>query len=362
MLNKLFIINNKNKYYQLINGLYKNSQKAQPLTTFYNSGDPIDLDYKNIDVIITNTNLSYNILKNINKKKIIIFLIQKFNFKHKDLIDKQIDPFLSKDIFKQLQPKYDTLIKSDDYKNDDFFDIIRILEWDSNFWNKKTSFVSCLFLNNKIMKKINIFNKKNNVKICTYLCNCHDRQSVLIAEKNGFHFTDIKVTLDLDIDKLNFYNISQKSFRLKKATKSDIPKLRNISKNIYIHSRYYFDRKYSINKISKFYMNWVEKSVKSSFDDYCLCLYHKKQVIAFSTIKIYNSKKSSISLFGVDKNYMNKNIGSLMLQNTIFYLKKEKIKNIEVVTQGRNIVAQKLYQKNGFKTKKTELWYHKWLK
>ena len=59
---------------------------------------------------------------------------------------------------------------------------------------------------------------------------------------------------------------------------------------------------------------------------------------------------------------MNKNIGSLMLQNTIFYLKKEKIKNIEVVTQGRNIVAQKLYQKNGFKTKKTELWYHKWLK
>ena len=37
------------------------------------------------------------------------------------------------------------------------------------------------------------------------------------------------------------------------------------------------------------------------------------------------------------------------------------IKKIFVVTQGRNYMAQRLYQSAGFKTFSTELWYHKWL-
>ena len=32
-----------------------------------------------------------------------------------------------------------------------------------------------------------------------------------------------------------------------------------------------------------------------------------------------------------------------------------------LVTQGRNLYAQRLYQKAGFFTKGTELWYHKWI-
>ena len=38
-----------------------------------------------------------------------------------------------------------------------------------------------------------------------------------------------------------------------------------------------------------------------------------------------------------------------------------KIKKLYVVTQGRNIRAQRLYQKNGFIIKSSEIWYHKWV-
>jgi hypothetical protein len=30
------------------------------------------------------------------------------------------------------------------------------------------------------------------------------------------------------------------------------------------------------------------------------------------------------------------------------------------VTQGKNIAAQRLYQKNGFLIRDLQLWYHKW--
>jgi len=34
--------------------------------------------------------------------------------------------------------------------------------------------------------------------------------------------------------------------------------------------------------------------------------------------------------------------------------------NITVVTQGRNVAAQRLYQRLGFVTRSLELTYHKW--
>ena len=53
--------------------------------------------------------------------------------------------------------------------------------------------------------------------------------------------------------------------------------------------------------------------------------------------------------------------GSKLMQCSINFLFEKKINKIFVVTQGRNLIAQRLYQKNGFVIKNTEIWYHKWL-
>ena len=42
-------------------------------------------------------------------------------------------------------------------------------------------------------------------------------------------------------------------------------------------------------------------------------------------------------------------------------MKKINIKNLSVVTQGRNYSALRAYQNSNFKISKTELWYHKWI-
>jgi ribosomal protein S18 acetylase RimI-like enzyme len=37
------------------------------------------------------------------------------------------------------------------------------------------------------------------------------------------------------------------------------------------------------------------------------------------------------------------------------------VQRVSVVTQGRNVAAQKLYQSCGFTTCSVQLWYHWWL-
>jgi ribosomal protein S18 acetylase RimI-like enzyme len=44
------------------------------------------------------------------------------------------------------------------------------------------------------------------------------------------------------------------------------------------------------------------------------------------------------------------------------YFGKRRIAKVNVVTQGRNVRAQRLYQKSGFATDSVMLWYHKWFR
>jgi ribosomal protein S18 acetylase RimI-like enzyme len=41
---------------------------------------------------------------------------------------------------------------------------------------------------------------------------------------------------------------------------------------------------------------------------------------------------------------------------------QQQVDTVTVVTQGRNIAAQALYQRRGFITQSQQLWYHKWFR
>ena len=70
-----------------------------------------------------------------------------------------------------------------------------------------------------------------------------------------------------------------------------------------------------------------------------------------------------IGLIAVNPKFKNMGYGKIILD----YLKAfsfkhfKNIKKIVVITQGRNIPAQRLYEKNEFLLTKSEIWFHKWI-
>lgn len=312
----------------------------------------------NIEVVIT-AQLSqewFYILKGLNIVSIIFGNIDVFH----SLADIVID-CLSNDNNKYFTGEKFSLSLHSESEISEIFNLIEVLEWDSNFFGFPVGYLSCRYLTENINYQIMRFSKNNRLKLIEYLCNCHDDRSVKIAEQNGFHFTDIRLTFSLQLDKIRHYDKRNETVTFAKAGPKDIPSLKIITKDMYKDSRYYYDGNFSIEKLNEFYSGWIEKAVVGTFDDECFCLYMDGRPIGFCTIKYGENKEASIGLFGIDKDYAGNGLGGVLLTHVFNELGQKEIKVVKVVTQGRNYAAQRLYQSVGFRTESTQLWYHKWL-
>jgi dTDP-4-amino-4,6-dideoxy-D-galactose acyltransferase len=65
-------------------------------------------------------------------------------------------------------------------------------------------------------------------------------------------------------------------------------------------------------------------------------------------------------LVGVSEKARGRGLGRELLINAIRWFSAEGVEVVTVVTQGRNVGAQRLYQRCGFTTRSAELWFHRW--
>lgn len=241
---------------------------------------------------------------------------------------------------------------------------IKFLDWDSKFWRKRIAYVTSRKLKQSHAEKIDRFIEEKRINLVQYLCDCHDRDSVIVAEDNGFRFVDIRLTFERKLFDFENFNLSlPPGYKLDIANEDDVEKIGKIAEDLYYDSRYFFDKKFYDKDVRLFYKNWAEKGVRGEFDDICRCLRNdKNEPIGFVTLKHdQKNQVSSIGLVGLHRDYHGRGLGLKLLNGVIQSEALSGYKTMTVVTQGRNYAAQRLYQRAGFLTKSTELWYHKWV-
>lgn len=249
-------------------------------------------------------------------------------------------------------------MKNSDFNFEEVSLLVYQMTWDSNFFGFPIAFVGSRYLSDNIQRFTDEFVKKNNIKLVEYLCNCHDDLSVQVAEKSGYHFTDIRMTFVINLQ--NHKVLASEGYKIGLADESHLKSLKLSTHDMYKDSRYFYDGNFELEKINSFYSEWVEKAVLGKFDDECYCVFENNKPIAFCTIR-YNKNTASIGLFGVANGYTGRGLGKILLDDVLFRMKQKGLSQIFVVTQGRNYGAQRLYQSAGFRTFTTELWYHKWM-
>jgi dTDP-4-amino-4,6-dideoxy-D-galactose acyltransferase len=140
---------------------------------------------------------------------------------------------------------------------------------------------------------------------------------------------------------------------------SDLPQLQEIASGAYRSTRFYYDHHFPRAKSSELYREWITKSCETR-KDVVFVAPHQDKVGGFITCQLESPQRGRIGLVGVNEVARGAGIGHALVKAAQRYFSDQGVDEAFVVTQGRNIAAQRLYQGNGFRSYSTHLWYHKW--
>jgi len=242
----------------------------------------------------------------------------------------------------------------------DIISICRLREWDTAFFDTKIASLNVSRLTEPIVAYALRMCEDWQVNCLYYLADCHHPPSVRLAEKNGFHFADIRLTFEYDLEsQACSKEIEEGTAEIRSVVPADVPHLREIAGNSYKHSRYYFDERFPREKCRDFYAGWIEKS-SYGYADQVLVAEVEARPAGYVTCCLRSASLGAIELIGVDDAMKGKGLGKLLVRSALDWFKDQGAEVVEVVTQGRNYDAQRLYQRCGFITKMVQLWYHKW--
>jgi dTDP-4-amino-4,6-dideoxy-D-galactose acyltransferase len=234
---------------------------------------------------------------------------------------------------------------------------IEFLEWDSNFFNKRIARLTTHSLTEEVATKIVTWAGEEHIDCLYYLADGKEMSSARAAEGIGFHFVDLRVTMIKDLKKPEKPFIP--NYHIRRAVEEDLDLLKEFSRNVFHLSRFRADERFDQVKADRMYEIWIENDLHLKGHDVWV-IDVEGHLASFTSVAINEDGRAQLGLAGTQKEWRGKGL-SLELQRFINEeLRNKGIEEVEIVTQGRNIPAQNLFQRSGYYMRAIDLWYHKW--
>jgi dTDP-4-amino-4,6-dideoxy-D-galactose acyltransferase len=236
---------------------------------------------------------------------------------------------------------------------------VEYLEWDSVFFSKRIARITTRSMSDKDVKAILDWASKERIDCLYYLAGGQEKDATVTAEDHGFHFVDLRVTHIKDLTKPEKEFIPQ--WHIHHAEEKDLQILKSMAREAFQLSRFHADKHFDQIKADELYEVWIENDLHTKGHDVWV-ISVDGQLAAYTSVCVITETKAQIGLVGTQAQWRGKGL-SLELQRFISHeLRDEGIEELEVVTQGRNIPALRLYQRAGYFIQSIDLWYHKWFR
>ena len=124
-------------------------------------------------------------------------------------------------------------------------------------------------------------------------------------------------------------------------------------------TRFYADPLFPDERCDDLYENWIRDSLAGWANNTLVIEDDDHKVAGFVTIHV-DGEDSSIGLIAVAEYARGFGFGWQLCEGALNAASALGAQRMTVVTQGRNIAAQRAFQLAGFRTSKVDLWFHKW--
>src|SRR5688500_4549940 len=235
-------------------------------------------------------------------------------------------------------------------------DLCQLLEWDTQFFGVPIGSIIPHRLTEASVREALLWAVANKTRCLYMLADSEDCSTLRLAEVNKFQLVDIRLTLARN----NIHSPTPPFDKLIRHVKAeDIPSLREIAGVSHRDSRFYSDPNFPLPLVDELYRTWIEKSCLG-YAAAVLVAEHEGRAVGYITCHLDGQGIGRIGLLGVSSVAQGQGIGTKLVASALGWFEAQAVGKVTVVTQGRNVSAQRLYQRCGFITESLQLWYHRW--
>lgn len=233
-----------------------------------------------------------------------------------------------------------------------------LLAWDTEFFGCRIGRVNGDQLDEARAAAIERWSQANRVQALYFLARADDPATVQAAENHRFSLVDIRLTFDLSLVEAPV-PIPEKNVR--PFAPKDLPVLRGLARNGFSDTRFFSDSHFPRQKAEALYETWITLECQGRAQAVLVAIAGSDQPVGYISLHADTSSRCGlVGLVGVSANCRGKGIGGQLVRAAIDWFVAQGLQQATVVTQAKNLAAQRLYQRCGFLTGKVQLWYHKW--
>jgi dTDP-4-amino-4,6-dideoxy-D-galactose acyltransferase len=236
------------------------------------------------------------------------------------------------------------------------------LEWDSKFFGFPIARVRGDSIDQLRARRIDAWCRANKIRCLYFLARSDDQETARIAEENGFRLVDVRTTLRHRASEAPGWMKSGAADDLivRRARSEDIGPLQRIARETHRDTRFYSDGNFPERLCGALYETWIKVSCEGYANAVFLAEAGNAPIGYVTCHLNAKSKTGSIGLVGVSRLAQGRGVGERLVRNALEWFFEQGAFDVEVVTQGRNSAALRLYRSCGFTLQTVQHWYHKW--
>jgi dTDP-4-amino-4,6-dideoxy-D-galactose acyltransferase len=236
-------------------------------------------------------------------------------------------------------------------------DVGQFLEWDSRFFGRRIGRLKTNRLAPNLMPLVESWCRAQRIECLYFLADPNHEETSRLATEHHFQFVDARVTLDLELSPATPVPGESELIRLARAT--DLPALRQMARRLHHDSRFFFDNRFDPALSERMFEAWIEKSCARPEGPVFVADWAGRPA-GYIACRQPQPDLGQVDLLGVDDSAQGNGLGGKLISTALRWFAAQPVRRVQVVTQGRNVRAQRLYQRSGFVTHSVELWYHRW--
>lgn len=231
----------------------------------------------------------------------------------------------------------------------------QLLDWDTSFFGFRVARLTTATLSSTGARQTLDWCMEHDVSTLYYLCPAADTASQRVAKDSGFRLVDIRVTFGTDLLPLAPASTPPRC-QVRLWQPADLPALKALSAGSHHDTRFYSDPFFPRDLCDRLYATWIERSCHG-YDDRVWVSENSAGVSGYITGSIRDGI-GRISLLAVAERSRHQGCGSSLVATALDWFCQSGATAGQVVTQGSNLTAQRLYGRAGFVPRATDLWYH----